>query len=354
MRGERAGPDRPVTAFVLSGGSNQGVAQVGMLRALLERGIAPDVVVGTSAGALNGAALATSPTLAKVDGLEAVWLGLRGEQIFPGGNLKRAWNILRRDDHLSASDGLLEVLERARPAEHFADLAVPLRVVTTDLDSGDEILDRRRPGRRRPAGRARRIPGIFPPVMLYGHRLVDGAVVNLVPISHALAGPTDRGSTSSTCPTRSGTDRSALRSTSRSARSRSRATSASSWSCVGADRHRAGRAARHRSTTASSSTSRAAGAHQGGLPARLSETLDDSPGSARVEPAACRHAPPVVAPTVFARRSGVPSSQRRVLVLVAEHVDRGGAEAELGPLLGAEPEVHGAEHPQDVAVREQQ
>jgi NTE family protein len=191
MRGERAGPDRPVTAFVLSGGSNQGVAQIGMLRALLERGIAPDVVIGTSAGALNGAALATSPTLAKVDELEAVWLGLRGEQIFPGGNLKRAWNILRRDDHLSASDGLLAVVERARPAERFADLAVPLRVVTTDLDSGDEILIVGGPVMPALLASAA-LPGIFPPVVLHGHRLVDGAVVNLVPISHALAGPTTR------------------------------------------------------------------------------------------------------------------------------------------------------------------
>ena len=49
---------RPRTAFVLSGGGNQGVSQVGMLRALLERGIVPDVVIGTSAGALNGAAVA--------------------------------------------------------------------------------------------------------------------------------------------------------------------------------------------------------------------------------------------------------------------------------------------------------
>src|SRR5438477_7109872 len=56
-RGHAAAHDdaRPRTAFVLSGGGNQGVSQVGMLRALLERNIVPDVVIGTSAGALNGA-----------------------------------------------------------------------------------------------------------------------------------------------------------------------------------------------------------------------------------------------------------------------------------------------------------
>jgi NTE family protein len=180
-----------VTAFVLSGGGNRGVAQVGMLRALLDRGITPDVVIGTSAGALNGAALATSPTLEKVDRLESVWVGLRGEQIFPGGVLKRAWNVLRRDDHLSDNTGLAAVVKEAGAAADFADLAVPLRVVTTDLDTGDEILVVAGPTMP-PLLASAAIPGIFPPVELYGHRLVDGAVVNLVPISHALAGPTER------------------------------------------------------------------------------------------------------------------------------------------------------------------
>ncbi len=182
----------PVTAFVLSGGANQGIAQVGMLRALLERGITPDVVIGTSSGALNAAAIARSPTLESVDRLEEIWVGLTSEQIFPGSFLKRAWNVLRRGDHLSANDGLAEVLQRAAgPVRDFSDLEVPLRVVTTDLDTGEEVL--------MVAGEiglpllaSAAIPGMFPPVEIAGRRLVDGAVVNLVPISHALAGPMDR------------------------------------------------------------------------------------------------------------------------------------------------------------------
>src|SRR5690349_3995758 len=97
-RARRAG--QPRVAFVLSGGGNQGVAQVGMLRALLEHEIVPDVVVGTSAGALNGSAFATDPSAAMLDRLEHVWLGLTGERVFPGNAFRRAWNILRRDDHL--------------------------------------------------------------------------------------------------------------------------------------------------------------------------------------------------------------------------------------------------------------
>jgi NTE family protein len=189
----RAVQDRttPITAFVLSGGGNQGVSQVGMLRALLERGHRPDVIIGTSVGALNGAVIATSPTLGMVDHLEEVWRGLRGDEVFPGNTLKRAWNLLRRDDHLIPSDGLLALIEGAETAPTFAELEIPLRVVAADLITGDEHVIVRGPLTTALLASAA-LPGIFPPVEFNGHTLVDGAVVNLVPISHALAGPIDR------------------------------------------------------------------------------------------------------------------------------------------------------------------
>ncbi|MEI7999774.1 MAG: patatin-like phospholipase family protein [Actinomycetes bacterium] len=179
------------TAFVLSGGGNQGVSQVGMLRALLERGIRPDVVVGTSVGALNGAVVATLPEIHQIDHLEEVWTRLTSEAIFPGGTLRRAWNLLRRDDHLIPNSGMRALIENALVPDAFSDLAVPLRVVTADLDSGSEMVFASGP--LRPALLASSaLPGIFPPVPHGGGTLVDGAVVNLVPISHALAGPVDR------------------------------------------------------------------------------------------------------------------------------------------------------------------
>jgi NTE family protein len=183
--------DEPVTAFVLSGGGNQGVCQVGMLRALLEREILPDVIIGTSAGALNGATLATTPTLEKVDQLGELWCALTGDRVYPGGALKRVWNVLRRDDHLISNEGLIEVIASAEHAETFADLQIPLRVVTCDIDTTDELLIASGP--LAPALLASSaLPGVFPPVTINGHRLVDGAVVNLVPISHAIAGPVER------------------------------------------------------------------------------------------------------------------------------------------------------------------
>jgi NTE family protein len=179
------------TAFVLSGGGNQGVSQVGMLRALLERAIHPDVIIGTSVGALNGAVVATSPVSEQVDHLEQIWLGLTGDRVFPGGAWRRAWNLLRRDDHIISNEGLQSILAGTLIAGTFGDLAVPLRVVTADLETGNELVFASGP--LRPALLASTaLPGVFPPIRMENGVLVDGAVVNLVPISHALAGPIDR------------------------------------------------------------------------------------------------------------------------------------------------------------------
>jgi len=184
-------PRGPRTAFVLSGGGNQGVSQVGMLRALVERAIEPDVIIGTSVGALNGAVVATSPVPAQIDHLEDVWRGLTGDRVFPGGAWRRAWNLVRRDDHIISNEGVQSILSGTLIAETFGDLAVPLRVVAADLESGTEYVFGSGP--LRPALLASTaLPGIFPPVRLGEAVLVDGAVVNLVPISHALAGPVDR------------------------------------------------------------------------------------------------------------------------------------------------------------------
>ena len=61
------------TAFVLGGGGVLGAVEVGMLRALLERDVIPDLVLGTSVGALNGALVARQPDLGVVDRLMELW-----------------------------------------------------------------------------------------------------------------------------------------------------------------------------------------------------------------------------------------------------------------------------------------
>jgi NTE family protein len=179
------------SAFVLSGGGNQSVAQVGMLRALLERDIVPDVIIGCSAGAFNGATIAAAPSLRGVERLEATWASLRGDAVFPGGRLSRAWNLLTRDDHLFSNQGLHDIFLRGDVPDTFEELVLPLRVVATDLDSGDEVVFSAGP--LRPALLASAaLPGIYPPIRHDDRTLVDGAVVDTVPLWHALAGPIDR------------------------------------------------------------------------------------------------------------------------------------------------------------------
>ena len=181
----------PRTAFVLSGGGNQAVAQVGMLRALMEREIVPDVIIGCSAGAFNGATIAANPTLAGVDRLVETWESLRGETVFPGGRLSRAWNLLTRDDHLFSNQGLRAIFSRGAAPATFEELIIPLRVVAADLDTGEEVVFCRGPLELALLASSA-LPGIFPPIRHDGRTLVDGAVVDTVPLSHALAGPVDR------------------------------------------------------------------------------------------------------------------------------------------------------------------
>lgn len=181
----------PRTAFVLSGGGNQSVAQVGMLRALIERDILPDVIVGCSAGAFNGATIAASPSMTGIERLVATWESLRGEEVFPGGRLSRAWNLLTRDDHLFSNQGLRAIFSRGDTPDTFEELLLPLRVIAADLETGEEVVFAHGP--LEPALLASSaLPGLFPPVRYDGRILVDGAVVDTVPLWHALAGPVDR------------------------------------------------------------------------------------------------------------------------------------------------------------------
>jgi NTE family protein len=177
-------------AVVLSGGGNRGVAQVGMLRALVEAGVRPDVVIGTSVGSLNGAAFARDPSNAGIDDLEDVWLGLSRELLFADGRLTRAWRLASRATHIFGSDGLAEVID-SFGVERFSDLAVPLRVIACDLATGAEAVFAGGPLKPALLGSCA-LPGVYAPVAHDGRLLVDGGVVNNVPVSHALAGPVEQ------------------------------------------------------------------------------------------------------------------------------------------------------------------
>jgi NTE family protein len=174
-------------AFVLSGGASLGAIQVGMLSALYERGILPDLIVGTSAGAMNGAFIASRPQAAQTaDELGDVWRGLRRGQVFPLSPLTGVLGFLGSRDHVVPDSGLRRLIGRHVGRDHLEDLPVPLHVVAVDMLTGEEL--RMSEGPVADAVMASSaIPGLLPPVHWDGRELIDGGVANNTPISHAVA-----------------------------------------------------------------------------------------------------------------------------------------------------------------------
>ncbi len=184
MDGSSAGRGAGKTAFVMAGGGSLGAVEVGMLRALLEAGERPDLIVGASAGAINGAFFAYDPTLAGIDRLGAIWCGLRRRDVFPF-SLSTLLGVLTGRDHLCGHDGLRRLLHAQLGDRAIEEAVLPLHVVASDLATGDEVLLSSGPAVDAVLASAA-IPGVFPPVDVGGRLLVDGGVANNTPISSAV------------------------------------------------------------------------------------------------------------------------------------------------------------------------
>jgi NTE family protein len=177
---------RPRTAFVLSGGASLAALQAGMLHALYEHGIAPDLLVATSAGALNATFVASRPqTVPTARALAGVWRELQRDDVFPVSPSAVVRGLLGKRGHLVAVDALRKLLARHLQFDDLADAPIPLHAVAFDVDSGAEVLLSEGPAADVLTATAA-IPGVFPPVELGGRRLIDGGVVNNTPISHAV------------------------------------------------------------------------------------------------------------------------------------------------------------------------
>ena len=175
---------RPL-GFVLGGGGSLGAVQVGMLEALTERLVIPDLVIGTSVGALNGAVIAMNPRGA-ANRLSHAWTRIRRNQIFPGGLMGQARTLQRSKTHLFPNTGLAQVVaDFIGPTSTFDDLTLPFAAVTTDVATASPyVIDA---GMLLPALLASAaIPGIFPPIDHDGRTLYDGGVVANVPLRQAL------------------------------------------------------------------------------------------------------------------------------------------------------------------------
>jgi len=155
--------------------------EVGLYRALVELGIRLDLVVGTSVGAINGAAIAAG---VRPDALARLWRGLTHRNVFAL-NRQLFWKLLWADS-LYDPRPLRRFLERNLPVRRFQSLAIPLIVTGTDFQTGQPVYWRE--GSLVDAIMASvAMPGLFPPQLVRGVQVVDGGITDNVPIDVAVA-----------------------------------------------------------------------------------------------------------------------------------------------------------------------
>jgi NTE family protein len=177
-------------AFVFASGGNLGAAQIGMLRALVEHGIRPDRVIGTSVGAINGAAFARDPTLRGVVRLETIWRELDSRDLVSRASIRNAVGLARRKQGLNEHDGLRAVIQRTIEVRRFADLRLPFECAATNIREASEawfsagdLIDA--------VLASASVPVLFPPVEIDGEWYIDGGVLKDVPLPRAV----ERGAT---------------------------------------------------------------------------------------------------------------------------------------------------------------
>ena len=174
-------------AFVLGGGGVRGAVEIGMVRAILEAGIRPDLVVGTSIGAINGAMIAKDPTLGVIDTLLHAWTSPEANAVYGSSLLMQMSRLVKTKTHLNSHDPLRRLLEGSLgSASRFEDLEVTLQVVAASIErAAEHVFDS---GPLIPAVLASAsVPGLFPPTLIDGEHFIDGGIVNSIPIEQAVA-----------------------------------------------------------------------------------------------------------------------------------------------------------------------
>lgn len=165
------------TAFVLLGGGARGAAQAGALGVILESGLVPDYIVGISAGSWNGAFLAQDPTPERAHELEDLWRQTSTLDIVGPRRWRAAFNALAQRSSLYGNAGVQRVAGRYLGELTFEELRVPLRVLATDLRTGQGHFFSE--GAVLPAVIASSaMPGVFPPVVSADDVLIDGGIAD--------------------------------------------------------------------------------------------------------------------------------------------------------------------------------
>ena len=179
------------TAFVMAGGGSHGAVQVGMLRALVAANVKADLVVGTSAGAINGTFFASEPTAEGVERLARIWTGILRHHVYPLSALGWVRGVLGRQPHLLDPSGLRSVIARSLPVTRLEDTQIPCAVVGARAADGGEVVFTGGVAVDAVLGSAS-IPVLFPPVLVDGVAIMDGAIANNSAISTAVALGADR------------------------------------------------------------------------------------------------------------------------------------------------------------------
>jgi NTE family protein len=181
-----AGPDPAEVAFVLGGGGILGAHEVGMLRALAERGVEPGLVLGTSIGAVNGALFAADPTIEGVERLGELWMDSGLIEISAGNLLRRVGTLARSGTHVESLDALRARLMEALPVERVEDLQLRFQCVAASIERAAEHWFTT--GRLADVVLAScAVPGLLPPVRIGDEHYIDGGIVNSIPVSRAVA-----------------------------------------------------------------------------------------------------------------------------------------------------------------------
>ncbi|HUZ21589.1 MAG TPA: patatin-like phospholipase family protein [Acidimicrobiales bacterium] len=176
----------PLPTFVLSGGGNLGALQVGMLYALVERGIRPGMIVGTSVGAINGAFLASRSDLLGIREIARLWSSLRRRDVLGVNVTTLIGGLLGRRGHLFDAVPIRQLLESFLDFRELEEAPVPLAVVATALADGEPVvLDSGDATTALLASSA--VPGILPAVEIDGRMLVDGAAAADTPVREAVS-----------------------------------------------------------------------------------------------------------------------------------------------------------------------
>lgn len=182
-----AGAEQEVrTAFVLGGGGLLGAVEVGMVQALLERDIRPDLVLGTSVGAINGLMLASDPTPAVVGRLLELWeQAASSRDVYSDGPLRQARRALATGTHLHSSAPLRQRLRDEFGDTTFADLEVEFQCCAASIERAAEHWFTAGPVVEAVMASAA-VPGLLPPARVGDEHFLDGGIVNSIPVGRAV------------------------------------------------------------------------------------------------------------------------------------------------------------------------